>query len=289
MTTSKRTLLDIMLEKLAADTWENLREARKLSVRFGEVTITDILMFEMRRKGFLTFVQTPAQEEAKFGTDFECWIGSSNWGWTGYAVQPKRLSFRTGRFDYVGHKVASTKMRQIDILKAYAAQRGMTPKYCLYSWYDKVESSMRNCCTRQQFPEEELGCTIVHTQTIQRAISIPRWRDFPSMHADQRTVPWRCLAICPKLIRDLQSRTLSSSDLSPLLDEESIIHPELPDELNELIQQGESRVNFEAMNIGVFPEEIGYTRGFPVGRLIPKRVYILDLQAEELPQPAPLA
>lgn len=50
MTSSLAPSLDNLLGTLAEDTWENLREAKLLSVRFGEETITDTLMLELRRR-----------------------------------------------------------------------------------------------------------------------------------------------------------------------------------------------------------------------------------------------
>ena len=105
MTSSPGITLDVLLETLAEDTWENLREAKSLSVRFGEETITDSLMLELRRKGFTVFKQTSLHDEAKYGTDFECWVGSDSMGWVGYAVQAKKLDFGTGAYRNLGHVV----------------------------------------------------------------------------------------------------------------------------------------------------------------------------------------
>ena len=55
MTSTPGITLDVLLETLAEDTWENLREAKPLCIRFGEETITDTLMLELRRKGFHGF------------------------------------------------------------------------------------------------------------------------------------------------------------------------------------------------------------------------------------------
>jgi hypothetical protein len=43
------TLVSI-LEALARDTWERLNDARALSVRFGEETITDLLLLDIQRR-----------------------------------------------------------------------------------------------------------------------------------------------------------------------------------------------------------------------------------------------
>ena len=105
MTSPFGNTLDVLLETLAHDTWENLREAKALTVRFGEETITDTLMLQLRRRGFLVFKQTSLHDEAKYGTDFECWVGSDSTGWVGYAIQAKKLGFRTGIYQNLGHVV----------------------------------------------------------------------------------------------------------------------------------------------------------------------------------------
>ena len=140
------SLLDWMLFKLAGDTWENLREARKLSVRFGEETITDLLMLELRRTGFWTFKQTPLAKEPTKGTDFECWIGRPGISWTGFAVQAKKLirhkdSSKIDSYDSLPHKVGKAKTPQVDILKGYAAQQKISPRYCLYNYSETVDPS----------------------------------------------------------------------------------------------------------------------------------------------------
>ena len=196
MTSSSGITLDDLLKALAEDTWENLRDAKPLSVRFGEETITDTLMLELRRKGFTVFKQTSLRDEAKYGTDFECWLGSDSMGWVGYAIQAKKLDFGTGTYRNLGHVVKGPNKRQIDILKAYAKQRGMTARYCLYSHTLNVHSSFLACCSRS-FPEEELGCTITPLWTIERAIKTQGGKGFHSLQQHRRTVPWRCLSDVP--------------------------------------------------------------------------------------------
>ena len=112
MTTTRNTRLGVLLGKLAGDTWENLREAKLQSVRFGEETITDLLMLELRRSGFKAFRQTSLHDEAKYGTDFECWVGSESEGWIGYAVQAKKLNFKTQTYLNLNHTVKGTGKKQ---------------------------------------------------------------------------------------------------------------------------------------------------------------------------------
>ncbi len=299
MTSTPGTTLDALLETLAEDTWENLREAKTLSIRFGEETITDTLMLELRRKGFKVFKQTSLHDEAKFGTDFECWVGSNGTGWVGYAIQAKKLDFRTGTYQNLGYVVKGPGRRQIDILKAYAKKRGMVARYCLYSHSPKVSNALLTCCSRS-FPEEELGCTITPPSTIERAIATHGGKGFHCLQRHSVTVPWRCLAVCPRLRGALASRSVSEDDLSPLLDSESTIHRRLPDNLRGFLAevpvkfplqlsddlaspmaQGQSEVDgdvdFEQWGIGVDSREMDYGDNFSPRLIIPKRVYILEL------------
>ena len=281
--------LDALLETLAKDTWENLREAKPLSVRFGEETITDTLMLELRRKGFTVFKQTSLRDEAKFGTDFECWVGSDSMGWIGYAIQAKKLDFGTGTYRNLGHVVKGPQKRQLDILTTYAMKRGLTARYCLYSHSMSVNACFLACCSRS-FPEEELGCTITHPRAVERAIATPRGKRFHSLQHHRDTVPWRCLAICPRLRSALVANSIPSDDLSPLLDRDSRIHPRLPDDLSGLREEtqtgshareeGRREVDFEQFGIGVDYREMDYENQLSPSFIIPKRVYILELPGD---------
>ena len=170
MTRPLGATLDSLLRTLARDTWENLCEANRLSIRFGEETITDTLLLALRRRGFTVFKQTRLHNEAKYGTDFECWVGSDNTGWVGYAMQAKKLQFSTRTYGSLGYVVKGSGKRQIDILKQYAQRRGLTPRYCLYSHSFDVEQALLHCCTRS-FSEEELGCTLAPIWSVESAIN----------------------------------------------------------------------------------------------------------------------
>ena len=282
--------LDALLEKLARDTWENLREAKRLKVRFGEETITDLLMLELRRNGLTTFKQTSLPDEAKYGTDFECWIGRHGVGWLGYAVQAKKLDFRTNTYRALGHGVREHK-RQVDILKAYAQASGMTPRYCLYHHSFNADRAFLQCCSRS-FPEEELGCTMTSIEAIERALASRGGKDFQSLQHNTGTVPWRCLAVCPRLQNALASRPFPPNDRSPLLDANSTIFSELPPGVSALyerhreiqsrhpdisFEEGEEEVDFKQMGIGVDSGRMDYWEEDLPPLIIPKRVYILEL------------
>ena len=284
MTNPTSTTLDVLLRTLAEDTWELLREANHLSVRFGEETITDNLMLELRRKGFALFKQTSLRDEAKYGTDFECWVGSDNAGWVGYAVQAKKLDFRTGTYRNLGHLIKGPDKLQLDILKDYAKARGMTPRYCLYSHSFEVEPAFLSCCT------------ITPPCTIEKALRSRGGKGFLALQSEIRTVPWQCLAICPRLHKSLVSQSIILDDLSPLLDADSTIYPRLPDKLRLLLeerhgeadrrlsdnlgsqfQEQRTEVDFEQFGIGVDSREMEYQHDTLPRFIIPKRVYILEV------------
>lgn len=289
------SMLDSLLKMLAQDTWENLREAKLLSVRFGEETITDLLLLELRRKGFIGFRQTGLHHESKYGTDFECWVGSDDSGWVGYAVQAKKLDFGTGTYRNLGHMVKGAGKRQIDILKTYATSRGLIPRYCLYSHSPHVAQSFLHCCSRD-FLEEELGCTLTPPSVIERAIASRGGKRFETLQSDSDTVPWRCLAICPRLEGSLISNSTSSDLLSPLLDKDSTIHRRLPKEVFRLREEGRKEfsirsannlsrpfnestreVDFEQLDIGVDSRQMDYGDAARIRVVVPKRVYILEM------------
>ena len=69
-------------------------------VRFGEETITDLLMMDLYLQGstLAHFQQTSKPDEAMWGTDFELWLGSEGKGWFRFAIQAKKLDLRTNRY-----------------------------------------------------------------------------------------------------------------------------------------------------------------------------------------------
>ena len=206
------------LENLSEDTWERLRNVKALSIfrgnRFGEETITDIAMLDLNRQGFKRsiFVQTTKAEEALSGTDFECWLRLSDKRWMRLAIQAKRLNLYTTRYDDLGYKVAG--IRQIDLLERYALHHGAVPLYCLYNYFDKVNPRSHWQCCQEPFRLDQLGCTVTPSSNVRQSLWSRGKRKFDPLHRLPNTIPWRCLAICPKI-----ESVLSSGYLAPSIDE----------------------------------------------------------------------
>ena len=115
--------------------WERLSYVRESiksrgvlgPVRFGEETITDLLMMDLYVQGatLALFQQTSKPDEAMWGTDFELWLGSDLLGWFRFAIQAKKLDLRNDR--YASLTQSNINGPQIDLLENYAAHKRAAP------------------------------------------------------------------------------------------------------------------------------------------------------------------
>ena len=205
MTNSSSPTLVETLETLAADTWTRLRDVSALSarsVRFGEETITDLLMLDLNRLGPAKALFTPTSKpvEAIQGTDFECWVGSDDAGWLRFAIQAKKLDLATSRYKELGRSVKSQQKRQIDILESFAQANRAAPLYCLYNFSKSADPQIHGKCCQGSFSVDQLGCTITASSTIQDVLKFPTGRKtFDYIHRREYTLPWRCLVLCPRI------------------------------------------------------------------------------------------
>ncbi len=192
--------LQAVLEALSVDTWERLRDSRPLQIRFGEETITDLLLLDLKRKNppRTRIIQTPKSKEKDQGTDWEWWIGSPRVKWLRFAVQAKKLDLKTFRYSAFAHKVGSDL--QIDLLERYATRNRAIPLYCLYN-FAKAPATVNawRCC--QAFDEPQLACTVTPADIVRHAINHRGCRSFQWLHKQPQTLPWRCLARCPRVQR----------------------------------------------------------------------------------------
>ena len=108
-------------------------------VRFGEETITDLLMMDISVQGstLALFRQTSKPDEAEWGTDFELWMASGRLGWFRFAIQAKKLDLRTDR--YASLTKSNSNGLQIDLLEQYAQRKRAAPLYCLYNHTDSAD------------------------------------------------------------------------------------------------------------------------------------------------------
>ena len=203
--------LDLALATLSRQTWEHLGAAKALSVSFGEETITDLLTLDLKRLGLTTTMwkQTSKPKEANFGTDFEWWIGHDTIGWVRFAVQAKKLNVGSQQYNFT-HMVHGSQ--QLDILENHARAVGARPLYCLYNYSAEVDPSRHWQCCQHPFQAQDLGCTVVPASTIRTLVRGEKNFDF--VHSGTRTLPWRCLASCPRIRRCLWRQPTESSQES---------------------------------------------------------------------------
>ena len=231
------TPLETALAAISKDTWERLRDIKAFSqrpqpfrsVRLGETTITDLAMMYLCRQKLSRsiFIQTPVRKEALRGTDFEWWVGSDASGWFRLAVQAKKLDVRTERYQSLAQRTKA--LVQYRTLMKYASLNRVTPVYCLYNYSGYVVPARHwHCCTRPS-NDEELGCTLTPASIIRRAILNPRMRYFDSIHTENKTLPWQCLASCPKVRAAFSSRARGTFDPSFPFVNAASYYPTLPD------------------------------------------------------------
>ena len=233
--------LGALFANQSTSTWERLGYVRDSfesrgvlgPVRFGEETITDLLMMEIYAQGstLAHFKQTSKPDESMWGTDFELWVGSEQLGWFRFAIQAKKLDLRTDRYSSL--KQSNSNGRQIDLLEQYAQLNRAASLYCLYNHSVYVNERQHwHCCT---VPTDlkELGCTVTPSSNIRAAIYQWGGRNFESIHRKKDTLPLKCLVSCPMVRYSLEVMSGSTSHTSllqetPLFDPSSCYHETVP-------------------------------------------------------------
>ena len=279
--TDPDTALETILANLSNDIWERLRDVKALSetrsIRFGEETITDLLMLDLNRQSATrsVFTQTPKHEEALTGTDFECWLGSDTTGWLRLAVQAKRLDLKSERYGGFNSSVNGSK--QIDRLERYAKHHQAIALYCLYNFSENVNAARHWHCCQRSFKEGEFGCTLTPLSNVKTSVNLWGKRNFDFIHSQVETIPWRCLASCPK-VRDLYRRphghipVQATAEESPLFGAVPRIYSRLPDQLRVELVQREPRdirqiLSVEELDPEMYDREVGLPRRICVMRV----------------------
>ena len=260
-----------ILESLAADTWERLRDSRVLEINFGEETITDLLLMDLKRKHppTSTIIQTPKTKEKDKGTDWEWWIGSDRTSWLRFAVQAKKLHIDSQRYTGLSHKVGESL--QIDLLEKYAKANDAIPLYCFYNYTQPAAAAKAWHCCQPSVDEPQLACTITTSKIVRAAIGSHGTKNFSWIHSHPETLPWRCLAGCTRFRRayvpdagpDMPDQTVAK-----LLGENVRRYDRLPPE----VQAG--RISGR---IDYFSAEY-YNMN---AQLLPRRVVVLEFAPEE--------
>jgi hypothetical protein len=166
-----------------------------LDVGFGEETVTDLVLLELKRSHAqgIAVLQTNKKAESTQGTDWEWWLGSNASGWLRFAVQAKKLDRSSERYGALSHKVGADL--QIDLLEKFAAANRAIPLYCLFNYLSPVDTKKSwHCCEAPAVPQ--FGCTLTPASVIRHAIDNRGCRTFGWIHSHPSTLPWRCVVKC---------------------------------------------------------------------------------------------
>ena len=193
-------------------------------VRFGEETITDLIMMDLYMRGatLVHFTQTAKPDEALWGTDFELWLGSDQLGWFRFAIQAKRLTLTDGRYSSLTQ--GNSNGDQIDLLEKFARLNRAAPLYCLYNFTEYADKQRHYHCCDGQHKLQELGCTVTPATNIRMAINTWGAKNFNTIHSKKNTLPWRCLVSCP-LVQQSLFAMAADITAAPVFDRFSLFDP----------------------------------------------------------------
>ncbi|MBI1765024.1 MAG: hypothetical protein HYR56_26740 [Acidobacteria bacterium] len=186
-------------EKLAAETWNDLRRRNLVKTPLLETTITNILMAKIQERikyenlRDIRQVIPKSSEEAVMGFDWEWWVGSGN-RWFRYVVQAKILSRESLKYEALCHRVKSSKKLQIDVLKDFADRKKAIPLYCFYNYLpNDIAESYWHCPPEYQKDISQLGCTLVPLEIVKPIHDKRIAKRFIYLHESPQALPWRCL------------------------------------------------------------------------------------------------
>lgn len=181
-----------LFEVLASTAWRTIYRASRNSISFGEDAITSINLNAIASLNDRSIaVEDTRVDEAHKGCDFEMWVGSDRLGWSRYAVQAKKITARSGRYDKLSHAVRGRT--QIEMLNDYARRVRAAPLYCFYNFSPNVMNW--NCALPRD--DVQLGCMVTPAVVVEQALRLRGCRHFGWMHIQPETIPWRCLLTCP--------------------------------------------------------------------------------------------
>ena len=200
-------------ERVAQRTWSTLGRAKRLRARFGEETLTDLLVLDMlpnqRARGFW-LLPTTKHAEGSCGADLFVAVRHHTGRWSRFALQAKKL-YPDDKYRMLdgGGKCAS----QLDKLERFARQLRALPLYLLYNHSNTAQSSEHWHCSKT-FAEGQLGCTLVPSWHIRQMIRRPP-RNFHLAHNVSQSKPWRCAFDCPDAEESLIQMALSTRHRNP--------------------------------------------------------------------------
>lgn len=260
-----------LLENLASDTWERLRDSYSLKISQGEETITDLLLLELKRSNCpnIKMIKSSHENEATQGTDWEWWIGDNLNGWVRLAVQAKKVDLNSLRYPGLTKKVGPNNTYQVDILEQFAQINNALPVYCLYN-YLRLNNLINYWHSSLPFDKKQLGCTITPSVVIRNTLNEHGLKNFRYIHDDTRTLPWRCLAYLPPGLSLFEMADLNQPQyaICHMFGGGFHVYDHLPAGFTQAIETG----TFNQFDPEYYSQELN---------IYPRRIMLLDLSAEQ--------
>ena len=215
--------------KVSSDIWRRLARAHLLGARLGEETLTDLLVLDMlhfQHCNAFRVCHPTTQQESRWGADLLVWIRRRSGLSQFLAIQAKKL-YPNGRYEALNHHV-NPGVRQIDRLDAFAHQYRAIPLYLLYNHFvSRAPCVYWHCC--KPLEVEQLGCTLVPSWKIGRAIMRRGERTFTALHETGPSRPWRCAFDCDNPERQLMALSASPAPELPLgFDQHEKVQSDIP-------------------------------------------------------------
>lgn len=181
-----------LFERLGRWTWDRLKEGEKLSVRQGEVTLTESLLLEIRVRSprHARVFKVPVSWEPVTGSDFDLFVKFRDNQWARFVVQAKRLNAAGSRYDSLGHSVGGRP--QIELLRTFSLATGAYPLYSLYNYLEISKPLLYWHCSKK-LDRRLFGWTVTPASVVASALSQHGCRNFSFIHKHQASVPIRCL------------------------------------------------------------------------------------------------
>lgn len=252
------------------DIWNRLQNSKAFGISQGEETLTDNILLYLASQNIssIKIIQTPKNLEPIKGTDWEWWIGNRKAGYLRYAVQAKKLDFKSGRYSSLNHKVGtgSSSVAQHKILEEYARANKAIPLYAFYNHLEPNDYPKKwNCSLPIDY--QKLGCTVTPLKNVKKAISRRGCRTFQKIHEFKETVPVRCLAQCPNIAFAQQDS--NDTTYIPKFDMEAKVYSDPWDWISEMGYLS----SWKQVQSELYDHELGY---------YPKRVLLVDTEEHEL-------
>ena len=192
-------------------TWDQLEKARMIGIHFGEESLTDINLLEIRTR-HQTEVKTKTftkVQESMEGADWEWWLTGASRQWLGFRVQAKVIDVRSNRYEQLHYKTPSGKPQSTLLCeRAAALSPRRIPLYCLYSHWGGSYSEFYNAGGSLAEAPEAFGCCLIDAMYIRKSHGVPGQDTMSSLL--KQMVPWHHL-FCVESFggNDLATRALA--------------------------------------------------------------------------------